>query len=94
MTIQQTIEENEKSFSEKFPFIPHADNFGADGSLTGGSDISREVKSFFHLSQLNLIKAVVGEIGAKLLAKHSSQAILDAYFDAANEVLENNETNN
>lgn len=31
---------------------------------------------------------VVAEIGAKLLAKHSSQAILDAYFDSANEVLE------
>jgi hypothetical protein len=36
---------------------------------------------------------VIGKIGARLLAKHSSQAVLDAYFDAANEELETNETN-
>lgn len=41
-----------------------------------------------------IVKNTVGEIGAKLLAKHSPQAILDAYFDAANEVLEQHETNN
>ena len=25
-----------KEFDEKFPFIPHNDNFGSDGSVTGG----------------------------------------------------------
>jgi len=34
----------------------------------------------------------VGNIGAKLLARQSPQAVLDAYFDVANEELEN-ETN-
>jgi uncharacterized membrane-anchored protein YjiN (DUF445 family) len=37
---------------------------------------------------------VIGKIGASLLAKHSHQAILDAYFDSANEILEQNESNN
>lgn len=42
----------------------------------------------------NKIRAeVVGKIGAKLLARHSPQIVLDAYFDIANEELEN-ETNN
>lgn len=36
------------------------------------------------------IAGLVGEIGAKLLARHSPQTVLDAYFDAANEVLEAN----
>lgn len=38
-----------------------------------------------------MAREIVGEIGAKLLAKHSPQSILDAYFDAANELLEDNE---
>lgn len=37
---------------------------------------------------------VVGEIGAQLLAKHSSQDILDAYFEVANEELEKHGINN
>lgn len=36
----------------------------------------------------------IGEIGAKLLAKHSPQVVLDAYFDSANEVMEKHEINN
>lgn len=31
---------------------------------------------------------VIGNIGAKLLARHTPQNILDAYFDVANEELE------
>lgn len=31
---------------------------------------------------------VVGKIGAKLLARHSPQIVLDSYFDVANEELE------
>jgi hypothetical protein len=37
---------------------------------------------------------IVGVIGARLLAKHSPQIVLDAYFDVANELLEKNENNN
>jgi putative hemolysin len=44
--------------------------------------------------KLEMEMEIIGKIGARLLAKHSPQAVLDAYFDAANEVLENNETNN
>ena len=39
-------------------------------------------------------REVIGEIGAKLLAKHSPQIVLDAYFDVANEELEQNENDN
>lgn len=39
-------------------------------------------------------ESTIGKIGAKLLAKHSPQAVIDAYFDAANEILEQHETNN
>lgn len=39
-------------------------------------------------------REVIGKIGAKLLAKHSAQAILDAYFEAANEELEASEQEN
>jgi len=42
MPFTKTLQE----FREKFPYIPHADNFGADGSVTGGSDIKKEVESF------------------------------------------------
>ena len=56
-TTPQTIGDR---FDEKFPFIPHNDNFGADGSVTGGSDISQEVKSFIHSELLALKKRVEG----------------------------------
>lgn len=39
-------------------------------------------------------KEVVGSIGAKLLANHSPQAVLDAYFEVANDELEKDETTN
>lgn len=43
-------------------------------------------------------RGAIGNIGAKLLARHSPQAVLDAYFEAANEELEGltqeNGTNN
>lgn len=41
-----------------------------------------------------IIEKVIGEIGAKLLARHSPQIVLDAYFDVANEVIEQHENNN
>ena len=42
------IQKQRELFDKKFPFIPHDDNFGSDGSVTGGSDISQEVKSFLN----------------------------------------------
>lgn len=41
-----------------------------------------------------LKKEVIGTIGAKLLDRRSPQIVLDAYFEVANEELENNETEN
>jgi hypothetical protein len=70
-----------EEFYEKFP-------------LSDCSDATSESVADYWLAKLEEArKEAIGEIGAKLLAKHSPQAVLDAYFDAANEVLEN-ETNN
>jgi DNA-binding cell septation regulator SpoVG len=44
--------------------------------------------------QKEVTKDVIGNLGAKLLAKHSSQAVLDAYFEVANEELEKYESDN
>lgn len=40
------------------------------------------------------VRDAVGNIGAGLLAQHSPQAVLDAYFDVANKELEKYETDN
>ena len=55
---------------------------------------NEHIKSFLRSALTRQVEETVGKIGARLLAKHSPQAVLDAYFDAANEELKNNETNN
>ena len=63
-TINQVIEEGKKEFNKTFPFIPHNDNFGADGEVTGGSDISREVQHFIFTDYTtSLLKAVEENYG-------------------------------
>lgn len=61
-------------------------------------ELKEELLSFIQ-SEIDLAvekreKEIVGEIGARLLAKHSPQIVLDTYFDVANELLEENENNN
>lgn len=84
MTLQQTIDNAVKAYDDYF--------FEA---TRGRNDVRREkIISSIKKAVEEAYKDSVGEIGAKLLAKHSSQAVLDAYFDAANEVLESHEINN
>lgn len=74
--------------------------FPCQVKVAGKSDSYIEFSSFAHpveqvmkfiKSEISLSNAeLVGRIGAKLLARHSPQIVLDAYFDAANEELEEN----
>ena len=59
------IQKQREMFDKKFPFIPHADNFGADGSLTGGSDISQEVKSFLNTCLIEHYEEDIRELEGK-----------------------------
>ncbi len=58
------------------------------------SEVKSFIRSLLHAKEGELREDIIGTIGAKLLARHSSQDVLDAYFEAANEELEKYETNN
>lgn len=92
--LQQHIEE---LFDKQFPLIRETGIEEVEGVFFSKDD-SEKVKSFIATILEEATKETVGDtigkIGAKLLAKHSSQAILDAYFDLANEVMEEHETHN
>ena len=59
------IQKQRELFDKKFPFIPHNDNFGSDGSVTGGSDISREVKSFLNACLIEHYEEDIRELEGK-----------------------------
>ena len=83
-----------QNIEERFDTV-FADNMYEFGE---GDGFRKQVKSFIATileeATKEAVGGAIGDIGAKLLAKHSPQAVLDAYFDSANEVLENYEINN
>ena len=60
--LKSQIAANRERFDEKFPYIPHNDNFGADGSVTGGSDIKQEVDEFLTTSQTSLLQTAIAAV--------------------------------
>ena len=81
------------SFDEK---CPHTNQTGWEAELEHLIGNHEEVRLFI-TSLITRIKSeeradVIGKIGAMLLARHSPQIVLDAYFDAANEELEEEKT--
>ncbi len=81
-----TIEERVNSFIKKWCGENAAHLLDSDEN--DGQKLRSSLSSTYKQGYLKALEDAVGNIGAKLLARHSPQAILDAYFDAANEVLE------
>ena len=84
-----------ESECDKFDEFRHNMPVGAKNYEGYWHDITPALKTFLRLALTRTLQAAVietvGNIGAKLLARHSPQAVLDAYFDAANEELESNQ---
>lgn len=89
----------------KNPLLEYAHSEGYEKPKVCTKEDIDKIRSFISQRDQKILSAIeeerkerdgdiIGKIGALLLAKNSPQTILDAYFDAANEVLENNETNN
>ena len=77
MPLPQLLQDSEKRFNDNPLF------------RSGGFyPFKHDVKDFVRSELEKAYKECIGEIGAKLLAKHSPQVVLDAYFDAANEIYE------
>lgn len=72
-----------KSFEEKFV----ADN-GTSWKMPIGAMSPEEFRRFLSSALDTIERETVGVIGAKLLEQHSPQAVLDAYFNIANEILD------
>lgn len=90
----------EKNWIEEFENKFSCGQSGCDCAYGIGclQNIINFIQSLLSRQRAELVEGIIGEIGAKLLAKHSPQIVLDAYFNVANEILEanaqKNETNN
>ncbi len=79
--VEEKVEEFIKSYEGILP--PEAIEYGAEW-----------YRQALASSYEQGVRDVVGNIGAGLLAQHSPQVVLDAYFDVANKELEKYETDN
>lgn len=72
------------------------ENFHLKGKITEqhAKDILAILSIQREADERALVEEIIGNIGANLLAKHFSQAVLDAYFDASNEEIKEYGKNN
>ena len=50
--------------------------------------LTTKLEAAYKAGRDGTVEATIGKIGAELLARHSSQVVIDAYFDVANDELE------
>lgn len=99
MTPTKKTKEFDKEYGTKDPKIWAigivAEALGHEKINGFGADASHITKKLLELNSQAISEAraderrkVIGSIGAELLARHSPQTMLDAYFEVANEELE------
>lgn len=96
MTTPLNSREWEKEFDQKF-VADLSDREPQDqywNVIQNDYSIKSFIKSLLSHQLEEVRTDTIGNIGAKLLARHSPQIVLDAYFDVANEELEANEEEN
>lgn len=81
----------EETFSKFCSKDPSA---GSGGWYVSPLTVKMFIRGVLSTHTETIKREVIGKIGAQLLARHSPQIVIDAYFGVANEQIEENETNN